>query len=267
MSKNRQSLRAFLAAAGGAFKALEGSERVGRSARALPERSNAFFRFGFPRREACLLFLLLAAGCSEARSGPHFEPAFPVPVDAEQALLVRRNDQIPTHVEVSAWTRDGQRWSQALATLPGVIGRKGFADVGKKREGDGKTPSGVFRLRRAFGYDAALKTGLEYRQATDDDFWVDDPKSPQYNLWVHGTPQAASFELMKRHDEAYQSGAVVEYNTDPVVPGLGSAIFLHIWGGRDSTTAGCVALSKSDVLTLLGWLDRAKNPVIILGSP
>jgi L,D-peptidoglycan transpeptidase YkuD (ErfK/YbiS/YcfS/YnhG family) len=71
---------------------------------------------------------------------------------------------------------------------------------------------------------------------------------------------------MKRTDELYEFGAVIEYNTDPVVPGHGSAIFLHVWSGPQSSTAGCVALAKDDVRRLLRWLDRNKNPVIALNQ-
>src|SRR5256885_1850081 len=83
-----------------------------------------------------------------------------------------------------------------------------------------------------------------------------------------GLPAAAiSFEKMRRDDDLYKVGAVIRYNTDPVVPVRGSAIFLHAWGGRDAPTAGCVALAETDVRAILGWLDRRQNPVILLGRP
>jgi L,D-peptidoglycan transpeptidase YkuD (ErfK/YbiS/YcfS/YnhG family) len=148
--------------------------------------------------------------------------------------------------------------------MDGVIGRNGFAEPGAKREGDGKTPSGVYPIGPAFGYAPSANTKLDYRQATANDFWVDDPESADYNRWVVGKPQAKSFELMKRDDELYKLGAVIQYNTEPVVPGRGSAIFLHVWRGPDSTTAGCVALSESDVASLLKWLDKTKHPVVVL---
>ena len=148
-----------------------------------------------------------------------------------------------------------------------VIGRNGLASAGEKREGDGRTPSGLFRLERAFGYPAAVNTKLAYAQVGVDDFWVDDPASEQYNTWVKGTPQVNSFERLKRDDHLYKYAAVIEYNTRPVVAGNGSAIFLHVWRGADSSTAGCVALSQRNVKRLLKWLDGAKHPVIVLGDP
>jgi len=73
---------------------------------------------------------------------------------------------------------------------------------------------------------------------------------------------------MLRADGLYDAGAVIEYNTDPVVPGLGSAIFLHIWREDGAKpTAGCVALPEDRLRELLGWLDAEAAPVIFLGPP
>jgi len=70
---------------------------------------------------------------------------------------------------------------------------------------------------------------------------------------------------MRRDDELYQLGVVVGYNTDPVVAGRGSAVFLHVWRGPGTSTAGCVAMNQADLEQIVAWLDPAKNPRIILG--
>ena len=116
----------------------------------------------------------------------------------------------------------------------------------------------------AFGYAASVNTGLAYRQATDIDFWVDDIHSMQYNQWVTGTPAANSFEHMKRRDNLYQYGIVIGYNTHPVIPGAGSAIFMHVWRRYDSPTSGCVALDQRYLRKILRWLNQQYQPVIIL---
>lgn len=192
-------------------------------------------------------------------------PAAPPPVvaaDAGQVIVVRPAGEKVFQVQVTARERRGDGWADVLTTRPAVIGPNGFAAQGKKREGDGHTPSGVYRFGTAFGPAQSIETGLNYRPATADDFWVDDPQSPQYNRWVHGKPAAKSFEKLLQ--PAYKLAAVIEYNTDPVVSGHGSAIFLHVWGSNDRPTAGCVALAEADVKALLRWLDRRKNPVIVL---
>jgi L,D-peptidoglycan transpeptidase YkuD (ErfK/YbiS/YcfS/YnhG family) len=58
---------------------------------------------------------------------------------------------------------------------------------------------------------------------------------------------------------------VVGYNTDPVVAGRGSAIFLHIWKGPGQPTAGCVAMEEADLERIVAWLDPDQKPQIILG--
>jgi L,D-peptidoglycan transpeptidase YkuD (ErfK/YbiS/YcfS/YnhG family) len=140
----------------------------------------------------------------------------------------------------------------------------GLAARGEKKEGDGKTPSGIYPLGPAFGYASRIDTGLEYHQATDDDFWVDDPQSMQYNQWIKGNPQARSFERMKRSDNLYQLGIVIGYNEHPIVKGAGSAIFMHIWRKYYSPTAGCVALNQRYLRKILHWLQAQDQPVIIL---
>ena len=59
---------------------------------------------------------------------------------------------------------------------------------------------------------------------------------------------------------------MVEYNTDPVVKGAGSAIFIHVWCGERLPTQGCVALAESDILRVLGWLEPQAKPLAILGT-
>ncbi len=169
--------------------------------------------------------------------------------------------------QLTTWQLQDGRW-EVVTGLPmlAVVGRNGFAPQGEKREGDGRTPSGIYRLGTAFGYAPSINTKLNYRQATDNDLWIDDPQSPQYNQWVMAPTEAKSFEKMRRDDNLYKYGVVIEYNTDPVVPGHGSAIFLHVGRGPDQPTAGCVATSEDNVNTILKWLDKDAHPMIILGS-
>lgn len=167
--------------------------------------------------------------------------------------------------KVYALEKSDVGWRQAMAPMNAVIGRNGFAKVGEKREGDGRTPSGLYRLGTAFGYAESAVTKMPYRQALADDLWIDDPNAPDYNRWVkQGRTRAASYEKMKRDDDFYKYGIVIEYNTDPVIKGYGSAIFFHIWASAKSTTAGCVAVSEEDILTILAWLKPAANPVILI---
>ena len=119
-------------------------------------------------------------------------------------------------------------------------------------------------MRRAFGYDQGVQTELDYRAVTEKDFWIDASASPFYNQWITGDVPEISHELLRRQDELYKYAIVIEYNTDPVIPGMGSAIFMHVWRGAGQPTAGCVAVAQAELLRLLQWLDGRQNPVILL---
>jgi L,D-peptidoglycan transpeptidase YkuD (ErfK/YbiS/YcfS/YnhG family) len=107
---------------------------------------------------------------------------------------------------------------------------------------------------------------MPYRQALADDIWVDDPQADDYNQWTKiQETKAASYEMMRREDDQYKYCIVIEYNTDPVIKGNGSAIFLHIRKGEGIPTAGCVAVSEEDIIKILRWLDPAATPLMITG--
>jgi L,D-peptidoglycan transpeptidase YkuD (ErfK/YbiS/YcfS/YnhG family) len=108
---------------------------------------------------------------------------------------------------------------------------------------------------------------MPYRQVTSDDLWVDDINADDYNRWVtRGATRASSFEVMRRKDDLYKYGIVVEYNTNPVIKSYGSAIFIHIWRGKGKPTAGCVALSEEDIIRILRWLNPAARPLVVMGT-
>jgi L,D-peptidoglycan transpeptidase YkuD (ErfK/YbiS/YcfS/YnhG family) len=157
-------------------------------------------------------------------------------------------------------------WTQVLNYIPVVCGKAGITTY--KIEGDCKTPLGLFNIGHAFG--ATLKPQdikIPYRQITQDDKFIDDPESDQYNTWVVGNTDAKSYETMKRLDNQYDLGLVIEYNMHPVVTEKGSAIFMHIWENNKKGTAGCVAMDKNNLLDIIGWLDPTKSPhLYILAS-
>lgn len=186
----------------------------------------------------------------------------------EQVVQVTSSGPDIFQATLTAWQKENGVWRRVLGPWPAVVGRNGFAPAGEKREGDGRTPSGVYALATAFGRAPDVRTGLDYRQAREGDIWVDDAASPDYNHWTTLPTQAASFEKMLRTDGLYDLGVVIEYNTDPVIKGGGSAIFLHIWREKGrKPTAGCVALEQEHVRRILAWLQKTSAPVMILGMP
>lgn len=190
-----------------------------------------------------------------------------IPLQSAQLLIVAGNKSRLNSVAVYAAKRKPYGWIASFPPIDATIGRNGFAEPGAKREGDGKTPSGVYPLLYAFGYAHEINTKMPYRQAGENDIWVNDPSSLDYNKWVRqGETTAISFENMKRKDGFYRYGVVIGHNIDPVVRGHGSAIFLHVWKRRDAPTSGCVAMAQKNLVHILGWLDPLKKPLIIMGT-
>ena len=132
-----------------------------------------------------------------------------------------------------------------------ALGRGGVRT--DKREGDGATPVGRFPLRRVLWRADRLpqpETGLPVSPIAPDDGWCDDPADPAYNRPVK-RPFAASHEELWREDGVYDVIVVMGHNDDPVVPGQGSAVFMHVARPNWDPTAGCVALPLPDLLRLL----------------
>jgi len=142
-------------------------------------------------------------------------------------------------------------WSGGSA--PAAVGRAGIkAD---KREGDGATPAGTYPLLSILYRPdrvVAPVSRLPVKPLAPSDGWVDEPADPNYNRPI-SLPYPAGAEQMWREDDVYDALVVIGYNTEPVIPGAGSAIFLHIATLDLAPTAGCVAV-KNEVL--LGLLPR-----------
>jgi L,D-peptidoglycan transpeptidase YkuD (ErfK/YbiS/YcfS/YnhG family) len=146
-----------------------------------------------------------------------------------------------------------------------ALGRGGVA--AEKREGDGASPSGPWPMRAVlFRRDrlGEIATALPKRALERDDGWCDDPADPRYNRNVR-LPYPARCEGLWRADGLYDIVVPLGYNDDPVVPGAGSAIFLHVAGPDFTPTAGCVALALSDLLAVLGAAQPGAKVRIVSG--
>jgi L,D-peptidoglycan transpeptidase YkuD (ErfK/YbiS/YcfS/YnhG family) len=159
-------------------------------------------------------------------------------------------------------TYSAGRLSWPTGEARAVCGRSGVrAD---KREGDGASPGGSFALLQAYyraDRIAPPSTRLPLRALRPEDAWVDDPLDPNYNRLV-SLPYPASHEEMWRADGLYDLVVLIGYNTDPPVPGLGSAIFLHVARPNYLGTEGCIALALEDLLTVLEEADATTRVVV-----
>jgi L,D-peptidoglycan transpeptidase YkuD (ErfK/YbiS/YcfS/YnhG family) len=168
---------------------------------------------------------------------------------APQTIVVAAHG---TTASVSAW----QCGRRVLGPWPARVGRSGVS--AQKREGDGATPAGTFPIGpTVYGLDPDPGVHLRYRRLRCGDWWDEDPASPTYNRFRHvgcgvAPPFGGGSEALWREPVAGRLFAVIEYNAGPVVPGRGSAIFIHPDLGHP--TAGCVSLPLPRLERLLRWL-------------
>jgi L,D-peptidoglycan transpeptidase YkuD (ErfK/YbiS/YcfS/YnhG family) len=148
--------------------------------------------------------------------------------------------------------RPSQGWLFAGPLVARVaLGRTGIkAD---KREGDGSTPRGRFRPLRLWWRADRLprpRTLLPVRRIGPSDAWCEDPRDRRYN---HAFRRSANEpgDRLRRADGLYDLIVEIDHNTRPRVAGRGSAVFIHVARPAFAPTAGCVALRRSDLKTLL----------------
>lgn len=160
-------------------------------------------------------------------------------------------------MDLIVWAPGEARWGAWRFRC--ALGRGGISR--NKREGDGATPAGAWPMRRLlYRADrvACPKTRLPAMPINPTDGWCDEPGDPAYNQPV-ALPYPGRHERLWREDGLYDLLVVLGHNDDPVVPGLGSAIFLHVAGADYGPTEGCVALARPDlerVLAEAGPRDR-----------
>jgi L,D-peptidoglycan transpeptidase YkuD (ErfK/YbiS/YcfS/YnhG family) len=247
-----------------------------------------------------LLLLAILVACDRKSSAP--PPAststalpsrgYSIPRQTKQLVTAVVDDWTTTHAQLRLWQRtavpSGQEagalgsmtrggWEPVGEAWPAVLGKAGTAwgiglsPAGRegpvKKEGDMKSPAGVFAFRSVYGYaDDVPKTWhMLYEQSTDLEC-VDDPASDYYTKIVDRKQVASdwqSSEQMRREDALYEWVLDVAHNAD-AKPGAGSCIFLHVWSGPEATTAGCTAMDKAKLEALLAKLDPANQPLYVL---
>ncbi len=203
--------------------------------------------------------------------------------DARQLVLVTTADWNADHGELRAFERSGDAWKEVVAPAPVIIGKNGAGwglglnppqtDGPLKREGDNRSPAGVFRIGEAFGYAAHAATALPYRALSATDWCMDVSGTAQYNRIVDANVVGAdavqgSSEPMRRDlhangDQRYRLGFVIEHNAQAAPQG-GSCIFAHLWKSAAGTTAGCTAMTPALMQELLAWLKPQDHPVFVL---
>jgi zinc D-Ala-D-Ala dipeptidase len=217
-----------------------------------------------------LAFVLVSCATTPASNDPFG--------DSTQLIVVTTPDWDATKGVLTLHERRDGTWIPVGDAIPIVVGRTGLAwgdglplplrrEGPVKKEGDGKAPAGLFAITSLFGYDAQPPDAhMPYIIATPTAECVDDVTSPHYNTIVdtQTVPKTwTSSETMLRRDDLYREGIVVAHNSNPPISGRGSCIFLHLWSGPDSSTAGCTAMSREDLARLTRWLDAERHPLLL----
>jgi len=196
--------------------------------------------------------------------------------NTRQLIVVTTGSWNKIEGKMSVYEYDGNYWQPVFTEIPIVTGRSGMAwgkglhkeelNRGKlKMEGDGNSPAGIFQLSGLFGYED-ISSKMNSLKVDNKTFCVDDSKSAYYNQIVKSDTVKKdwnSAETMRMKSDVYKFGIFVDYNVKPAIPTKGSCIFMHIWGGSTEPTAGCTAMKESDILKLIGFLDKMKNPILV----
>ncbi|HWS34766.1 MAG TPA: L,D-transpeptidase family protein [Actinoplanes sp.] len=205
--------------------------------------------------------------------------------DARQLIVVSGNGWKSTYATLRTYQRgsDG-KWRLRFAAMKARSGYGGWAWGARRVQDTGQTPAGTYRITQAFGVRADPGTRLPYRKVDKNDYWVGDNRDAKtYNLFqpyasAKRTWRISQAERLASYPTQYAHAAVINFNrpsgvtwnanrgqnvaSEPANTRLGSAIFLHASG--KGSTAGCVSVSRTNLVRLLKWLDPAKKPRIVM---
>lgn len=230
------------------------------------DRPMNFFRREGVHRLFLFLILLLFLPAGYAKS---------MVQKSQQMIVVTTANWNTLHGVLQRYERQKQKqpWQKIGAAIPVVVGQNGMAwgvenknqHTHLKREGDNRTPVGIYSIGPNFGFHPQPIGKLNYVPLLATTECVDDTASHYYGQLVDSATIAnkdwKSSEKM-REISLYQIGSLIQYNTQQIARG-GSCIFLHRWRSATKGTAGCIAMAASPLRTILQWLDAKKNPIIV----
>lgn len=199
-----------------------------------------------------------------------------IPKDTQQLLVITADNWETKYASLKRYEKVGNKWQQVGKKIEVIIGRNGMGwglgehEVPKdakiiKREGDGKTPAGLFRLGHGFGY-GEFKIAFPYATYNTRHFHcVDDSTSKYYNQIVDSRKiirDYNSHEFMLLKNDFYKYGITVAHNPNNI-PQMGSCIFLHLKKPNDVASSGCSMMSEEELKEILKWLRKEHKPMLL----
>ncbi len=196
--------------------------------------------------------------------------------DTRQYIVVHSASWSSSDALLERYELSGGSWHRVGKVLKVKIGRNGMgwgiglhgSDVHgsdpRKKEGDGKSPAGIFEIPFAFGQNK-IRTKIPFKVMNEHHICVDDSRSKHYNRIVDSRrveKDYGSFEKMRLRSGLYRYGLFVSHNS-PRIPKEGSCIFMHIRRSDGKGTAGCTAMTRKELIKIIKWLDPAKKPLLV----
>jgi L,D-peptidoglycan transpeptidase YkuD (ErfK/YbiS/YcfS/YnhG family) len=203
--------------------------------------------------------LIVVPGSSPATEPTHY-----------QVVTVSAPTSTSTYATVEAWQRQADGRYRRVAYFPSA--RIGAAGIGPTSEAQQRTPNGRFKLSQPFGIKPNPGVSTTYFQVDRNDVWTGSTGSVinQHRRCAPGTCPSSygAFERLSNYPGAYNYAVFIGYNAPApygtgAYPGKGSGFFLHV--KSSGPTAGCVAVSETQMVWLLRWFRSNYNPIIAIG--
>ncbi len=215
-------------------------------------------------------------GATAAPVQPRLSPTCDATADSiagtgtsQQLITVIAATPRSTSASLELYQRVGACWRAVAGPFAAFVGSHGLSS--HKHEGDDTTPLGLFAIQSTiYGSNPNPGVRFTYHRLVCGDWWDEDSRSGLYNHFVHlpcgAAPRfAGDSEALWKIRPQYEYFAALAYNRSPVVPGRGSAIFLHVSKGHPTT--GCVSVATDELLRVLLALRRGDHPLIDITTP
>lgn len=191
---------------------------------------------------------------------------------ARQLIIVTAANTSSSRSQLTTWQLTRTGWEPEFGTMTSLDGENGWLPAGRRREGDGTTPEGIYSLGTTiYGNDANPGVAYRYHRLIPGDYWDENPLTGKiYNTFQHSSnhdcahnPFGGDTECLWLETADYPYFVVIQFNT-PARGAYGSGIFLHATYG---SSEGCVSVSRANLEEIIRWLKPTADPLIVLAGP